>query len=242
MANSLQIALIGYGKMGRAIEEMAQMRGHRVVLRIGGHNRDTLTTDKLREADVAIEFSRPDAAFDNLRTCFEAGIPVVCGTTAWLERLDEAKRIATEYNSALFYAANYSIGVNIFMEINRRLASLMNQHANYDVSLREIHHAQKLDAPSGTGIKLAQDIIALLDRKNGWTEHDEPKPDEVSIISERYGDVPGTHIINYESAIDELEIRHTAKNRQGFASGALAAAEWLVGKKGYFEMKDLLSF
>jgi 4-hydroxy-tetrahydrodipicolinate reductase len=236
----MKIALIGYGKMGRAIEEVALDQGHEIVLRIGAGNRPDMTLEALRQADVAIEFSRPDAAFANLEACFRAGVPVVCGTTAWLDRLDEAKQLCAVHDGALFYAANYSIGVNLFFYLNRRLAALMDTLPQYDVRIGEIHHLHKLDSPSGTAIKLAQDILSLVGRKNNWTDQETDRADEICIEAEREGNVPGTHSVRWESAIDEIELRHVAKNRLGFARGALEAAQWLRGKKGYFEMTDLL--
>jgi 4-hydroxy-tetrahydrodipicolinate reductase len=236
----MKIALIGYGKMGRAIEEVALGQGHHIVLRIGTGNRSEMTGEALRQADVAIEFSRPDAAFANLEACFRAGVPVVCGTTAWLERLEEAKQLCAEHEGSLFYAANYSIGVNLLFSLNRRLAALMEGQSQYDVHIEEIHHLHKLDAPSGTAIRLAQDILALVGRKNTWTDQETAHADEIRIEALREGNFPGTHSIRWESPVDEIELRHVAKNRLGFARGALQAAHWLVGKKGYFEMSDLL--
>jgi len=236
----MKIALLGYGKMGKAIEEIAMNKGHEIVLRIGSHNRKALTTSQLTEADVAIEFSRPESAVENLLACFEAGIPVVSGTTGWLGRLDLVEQKCSSANGAFLYASNFSIGVNIFFEVNRVLAMMMNLHPQYDLSMTEIHHTQKLDAPSGTAITLAEDILQEIERKAAWVNQEAEKEDELSIISKRIDKVPGTHEISYHSAVDSIEIKHTAHSRTGFASGALLAAEWMIGKKGSFRMKDVL--
>lgn len=236
----MKIALIGYGKMGRTIEEEALAQGHEVVLRIGAGNRFELTDTNLRKADVAIEFSRPDAAFANLEACFRTGVPVVCGTTAWLERLEDAKKLCAQQQGCLFYAANFSIGVNILFALNRSLGAMMETLEQYDVSIQEAHHFHKIDAPSGTAIQLAQDILGRISRKKSWTDHEPAHADEVLVNAERLGDVPGTHVVRWESSVDEIELRHVAKNRLGFARGALQAAQWIQGKQGYFEMSDML--
>ena len=236
----MKIALIGYGRMGKSIEELAIVGGHEVVLIFGGKNPEEFTIENLRKADVAIDFSLPQTAFTNIKTCIEAGVPVVSGTTGWLERYEEIKSICLEKGGGFFYASNFSIGVNIFIEINERLAALMDKQAAYDVSMTEIHHTRKLDAPSGTAITLAEGIIENLERKS---EHSlEPNTTEKSIHIDaiREGNVPGTHIIRYESETDRLEIKHEAHSRIGFAKGAILAAEWLIGKKGTFGMKDML--
>lgn len=243
----MKIAIIGYGKMGKTIEKLALEAGHEVILKIDSRNQSSLTGENLRKADVAIEFSRPETAFENIKTCLKAGIPVVVGTTAWLDKLDEAKKLCEKTDGAFFYASNFSIGVNIFFALSRYLAGLMDDQPQYDVSMEEIHHKQKLDHPSGTAITLAEGILKNLHRKSAWVASlDEPKPgisgSELPIVSKRIDPAPGTHIVTWASGIDTIEISHTAHSREGFAAGALAAAEWIVGKKGSFEMKDMLGF
>lgn len=242
----MKIALLGYGKMGKEIEQQAIARKHEIALIVDAHNADTYTVEELAKADVAIEFSRPEAAFGNILKCFEANVPIVVGTTGWLDRLNEVKKICTDKNQALLYASNYSIGVNIFFEINRRLAAIMNTQSQYDVSMEEIHHTQKLDAPSGTAISLANDVIEKISAKNKWIcETDKPlhpSGDEIKITALRQALVPGTHTVTYSSEVDQIEIKHTAHNRIGFASGAVVAAEFLKGKKGIFGMQDVLKF
>jgi len=237
-----KIAIIGYGKMGQTIHQMALAKGHEVPLTIDVNTEHSLS-DLDTSIDVAIEFTRPESAFENLRACMKKGIPVVCGTTGWLDRLDEIKQLRTTHDGAMFYASNYSVGVNIFFALSEYLAQQMNSFAEYDVAMKEIHHTQKLDAPSGTAITLAEGILKGLKRKETWTNQEvENKDSDLSILSERIDDTPGTHIIDYRSEIDAIEIKHTAFSRKGFASGALTAAEWLVGKKGFFDMRDLLGF
>ena len=239
----MKIALIGYGKMGRAIETLAPEAGDEIVLRIDAENQAALTPENLRAADVAIEFTRPEAAFGNILPCLRAGVPVVSGTTGWQEQLPEARAAAERSAAALFYAANYSIGVNLFFAVNRYLARLMEGQPQYDVYLREIHHTAKLDAPSGTAIHLAEEIIAALSRKTHWTgDQSTPQADAIPIASERIDPTPGTHVVTYSSAIDDLRIEHVAHSREGFARGALAAARWLVGRRGFFTMSDMLGF
>jgi 4-hydroxy-tetrahydrodipicolinate reductase len=245
----MKVALIGYGKMGKIIEQIALSRGHQVVLTIDVHNASDIS--RLHEADVAIEFTRPESAIQNLKQCFSQGVPVVCGTTGWIEKYEEVVAACKERNGTFFYASNYSIGVNIFFEINRRLAAMMNGYDMYDVKMEEIHHTQKLDAPSGTAITLAQGILENLERKQTWTTVTEPKntlntegpsPNEIVITAKRIDPAPGTHIVTYDSPIDSIKITHTAHSREGFATGAVLAAEWLAGKKGVFSMKDMLGF
>jgi len=236
----MKIALIGYGKMGKTIEKLAESKGHEVVLKIDTDNRDDLKTGRLSEADVAIEFTRPESALDNIKAAMEAGVPIVSGTTGWLDQLDEIKAICTQKKGAFFYASNYSIGVNIFFAVNRYLARLMEPQEQYAIEMEEIHHTQKLDAPSGTAITLAQDILNEVSRKKYWVKEQSDDPEGLSIASKRIDSTPGTHEINYHSAIDSITIRHTAHSRQGFASGALMAAEWLIGKEGVFGMEDML--
>jgi 4-hydroxy-tetrahydrodipicolinate reductase len=247
----MKIALIGYGKMGKTLEQTALKRGHEVILRLDVNNPEDF--DRLHEADVAIEFTRPESAIGNLLKCFEQGVPVVCGTTGWLDNYNDVVAQCSQANGAFFYASNYSIGVNIFFEINRRLASMMNGYDMYDVKMEEIHHTQKLDAPSGTAITLAQGIIENIKRKTKWVNNSEntyltgrqaegANENEINITAKRIDPAPGTHIITYDSPIDSIEITHTAHSREGFATGAVVAAEWLAGKKGVFSMKDMLGF
>ena len=236
----MKIALIGYGKMGKTLERVAVSRGHEVVLKIDVDNRQDF--DRLQEVDVAIEFTRPESAVSNLEKCIAAGVPVVCGTTGWLAEYARISDLCKAQESSFFYASNYSIGVNIFFEINRRLADMMNGYPIYDVSMEEIHHTQKLDAPSGTAITLAEGIFDNLSRKTHWVCNREGSSSYLAITAKRVDPAPGTHIVRYDSPIDSIEITHTAHSREGFATGAVLAAEWLVGKKGVFSMKDLLGF
>ena len=236
----LKIALLGYGKMGRAIEEIALQKGYSIVLKVGIENLDDLTTENIRKADVAIEFSNPESAVKNILFCLENNVPVLSGTTGWLKDLSIIKEKCREHSGAFLYASNYSIGVNIFFELNKKLASLMQQHTDYNVVMEEVHHTQKMDAPSGTAITLAEQIIGSLPAKNKWVNDTQSNPSELSIISKRIDAVPGTHTVTYTSAIDDIEIKHTAHNRVGFAAGAIAAAEFLKDKKGIYSMKDVL--
>jgi 4-hydroxy-tetrahydrodipicolinate reductase len=236
----MKIALIGYGKMGHAIEEIALQRGHEIVLKVGIENVADNTIENIQQADVAIEFTGPEIAFDNVIKCLDAGVPVVSGSTGWLQRFEEAKAYCTEKNGALLYASNFSVGVNIFFAINKRLAELIAPHPEYNVSLTEIHHTQKKDAPSGTAITLAQGILRSLRQKKTWVNHPTSNQEELPIISERIDPAPGTHSITYTSDIDDIEIKHTAHNRKGFATGAVLAAEFLQNKKGIYSMSDVL--
>lgn len=231
----MKIALSGYGKMGKTIEKIAQDRGHEIILKI----EDNIKEQDLRKADIVIDFSVPDAAFRNITTCFKNHVPVVSGTTGWLKDFDEAVKICKEENSAFIYASNFSIGVNLFFELNRKLAKMMNDLKDYSVEIEEIHHNQKLDAPSGTAISLAQQIIANTS-KQGWKLED-ANENEIPICALREENVPGTHTVTYRSTVDSIEIKHTAFSREGFALGAVIAAEWLLGKKGIFGMKDVIS-
>jgi 4-hydroxy-tetrahydrodipicolinate reductase len=240
--SALNLALIGYGKMGKAIEEIAVKRGHAIVLKIDIDTAAEFTKENLQRCDVAIEFTGPHSAVENILTCLDAGIPVVSGSTGWLARWDEVKQKCAAMNSSLVYASNYSVGVNIFFEINKLLARLMNQQTDYEVGLEEIHHTEKKDAPSGTAITLAEQVLENLERKKQWVNHSSVSPGELSIISKRTDPAPGTHKIKYISGIDDIEIIHTAHNRQGFATGALLAAEFIKGKKGIYSMKEVLGF
>lgn len=236
----MKIALLGYGKMGHAIEEIAVKNGHEIVLKINIDNIDDMTLLNLQKADVAIEFTGPESAVDNLKKCFEAGVPVVCGSTGWLSQWDEIETLCLEAQGGLLYASNFSIGVNLFFELNRYLGRLMKDYSEYDVKMEEIHHTQKKDAPSGTAITLAEQILQQIDSKNKWVNKPSENKAELEIISERIDPAPGTHKIKYTSAIDDIEIIHTAHNRVGFAGGAVRAAEYLQGKKGIFNMKNVL--
>ena len=238
----MKIALIGYGKMGRAIEEIALQRGHEMVLKIDIGNTGEFTQTNLSQADIAIEFSSPHSAFENVMKCLEFNTPVVCGSTGWLQNYPEAETFCRKQNGALLYSSNYSIGVNIFFELNKKLSELMAAREEYDVSLVEIHHTQKKDAPSGTAITLAEQILQNVRRKKSWVNHTTDNPRELEIISERTDPAPGTHRVKYSSSIDDLEIIHTAHNRMGFATGAVLAAEFLKGKTGVFSMKEVLGF
>ncbi len=230
----MNIALFGYGKMGKMIEKVAQNRGHNIVAKIDVDSRDF----DYSKMDVAIDFSMPDAAFDNITGCIENGVPVISGTTGWLEKYDAAVILCDKKNGAFIYASNFSLGVNVFFELNKQLARMMRNLNQYRVSMEEIHHTQKLDAPSGTAITLADGIIENSAYKN-WKLNTADTA-EIPIISKRIGDTPGTHTVDYESAVDSIEIKHTAHNREGFALGAVIAAEWIQGKTGVFTMKDVL--
>ncbi len=236
----MKIALIGYGKMGKAIEEIALQKGYEIVLKINDENLAELTSENLQQCDVAIEFTNPESAIENIHTCINKGIPVVCGSTGWVAQEEEVKKYCTENNGTLLYSSNFSIGVNIFFEINKRLAVLMEQQKGYTVSIEETHHTQKKDAPSGTAITIAHQIISERSDKNNWTLNPTPANDEIVIESKRIDPAPGTHHVRYKSDIDDIEIIHTAHSRKGFAAGALAAAEFIVGKKGIFSMSDVL--
>jgi 4-hydroxy-tetrahydrodipicolinate reductase len=237
----MKIALIGYGKMGKEIEKIALDRGHEIVLKIDITNPEDLTTDNLRKADVAIEFTVPTSAVANYKLCFEAGIPVVSGTTGWLGQLSEVHQMCKTLNGTFFYASNFSLGVNIFFVLNQKLAELMADRSEYKVELTEIHHTQKLDAPSGTAITLAEGILDKIPAKKTWVNHSTGQAGELGIISLREGEVPGTHTINYDSEVDYIEITHCSKNRKGLAFGAVLAAEYSFGKKGILRMNDLLN-
>jgi 4-hydroxy-tetrahydrodipicolinate reductase len=237
----MKIALIGYGKMGKEIEKIALDRGHEIVLKIDITNPEDLNLANLKKADVAIEFTIPDSATANYKLCFEAGIPVISGTTGWLEKQAEVNQWCKDLNGTFFHTTNFSLGVNIFFALNKRLAELMANHPEYTVEMKEIHHTQKLDAPSGTAITLADGIIENIPAKNSWVNHSTGAANEIGIISEREGQVPGTHIIKYDSEVDYIEITHCAKNRKGLAVGAVLAAEYSFGKKGILTMNNLLN-
>ena len=232
----MKIALLGYGKMGQVIERIALERGHEIVLK----KDETNTFDGLSTADVAIDFSVPMAAVENISSCFHANVPVVSGTTGWLEHYDDMAQLCTAKNGGFISSSNFSLGVNIFFEINEYLAKIMSKFDSYSVEMEEIHHTQKLDAPSGTAISLAKGVI----ENSSYTEWtlENPSPNQIHIETKRIGTIPGTHTVTYNSADDAIEIKHTAHNREGFALGAVIAAEWIVGKHGIFTMKDVLEF
>lgn len=236
----MKLALIGYGKMGKAIEEIALEKGHEVVLKISIENVEDFTIKNLQQADVAIEFTSPHSAVENVKKCLDAGVPVVCGSTGWLAEWEQVKNYCEQKNGGLLYASNFSIGVNLFFELNSYLAKLMRPHKEYDVMLEEMHHTQKRDAPSGTAITLAEQVLQFIDQKKQWVNHISDNPAELEIISERIDPAPGTHKVKYRSAIDDIEIIHTAHNRKGFAGGAVLAAEFMQGKKGIYGMKEVL--
>ena len=231
----MKIALLGYGRMGKAIEKIAIERGHEIVLKV---DENTASYD-VSVADVAIDFSIPTAAVGNLTNCFNAGVPVVSGTTGWLEQYNEMKSLCEKNNGSFIYASNFSLGVNLFFELNKKVAQLMKPMlGTYGVTTEEIHHTKKLDAPSGTAITIAEGIIENTDF-DGWKLYEGDK-NNIAITAKRVGDIPGTHSVTYHSEVDEIEIKHTAYNRQGFALGAVVAAEWLQKKKGIYGMKDVL--
>jgi len=238
----MNIALIGYGKMGKAIEATALQKGHNIILKIDVDNIDELNNENLKKCDVAIEFTTPGNAVKNILQCFDAGVPVVCGTTGWLDKLEEVNQICKQKNGSFLTSSNFSIGVNIFFEINKFAATLMNKQKDYNVSLEEIHHTEKKDSPSGTAITLAEQVLQQIERKHKWVNSATDNTEDLEIISKRIGLVAGTHKVKYSSSVDDIEIIHTAHNRQGFANGAVLAAEFLKDKKGIFTMKDVLGF
>ena len=235
----MNIALIGYGKMGKEIERIALSRGHNIVLTIDKDNLDKLTKENLQKADVVIEFTVPSSAFGNYKLCMEAGVPVVSGTTGWLDRMEELRKVCDYTKGGFFYASNFSVGVNLFFALNKKLARLMEPFDAYDVEMEEIHHIHKLDAPSGTAITLAEGIFENIGRKDKW-ELGKSSDSSMKIIAKREGEVPGTHTVKYFSDVDEISITHKAYNRQGFALGAVLAAEFMSGRNGIYGMKDLL--
>lgn len=238
----MNIALIGYGKMGKTIEQIAINRGHKIVAIIDINNQKDFESEKFKSADVAIEFTTPATAFSNYMKCFAAGVAVVSGTTGWLSHLDEVKALCQNEEKTFFYASNFSIGVNIFFALNKYLARIMNNFPAYDVSITETHHVHKLDAPSGTAITLAEGIIDNIDRKESWKLETAGQPSDIKIHAIREGEVPGIHEITYESDADIISIKHDAKNRRGLALGAVLAAEFTAGKKGFLGMNDMYNF
>ena len=245
----MKIALIGYGKMGKLLERFAQERGHEICITIDADNASDIRSERFKEADVAIEFSVPHAALEHIYDAFEADVPIVVGTTGWYDELAAVEQKCRAGNNTLLYASNFSVGVNVFFYVNKILARLMNSYPQYDVQVEEIHHTQKLDAPSGTAITIAEGILDGLERKNTWVnevigQQDDVivKPNELLIESHRIEEVPGTHTVIYSSEVDELEFKHTAHSRAGFALGAILAAEWLHGKKGFYSIQDMFDF
>jgi 4-hydroxy-tetrahydrodipicolinate reductase len=237
----MKILLMGYGKMGKVIERFALQRGHTITGRIDIDNQADFEALNKSDVDVAIEFSHPLAAFENIKKCLNKGFTTVAGTTGWLEKKGEIEQLAKEKNGTFLYASNYSIGVNLFFELNKKLAQLMKPYPFYEVNTREVHHTEKKDAPSGTAITLAEGLIANLEGKNKWVNNEIAKTNEIPIWSEREAKVPGTHIVRYISDVDEIEIIHKATSREGFALGAVVAAEWAVNKKGVLNLSDLFS-
>jgi 4-hydroxy-tetrahydrodipicolinate reductase len=235
----MKIILLGYGKMGKTIERIALERGHTISARIDVGNQHELDT---AHGDVAIEFSHPDAAFNNITKCLRRSIPVVCGTTGWLDRRAEVEALCSSTNGSFFYASNFSLGVNIFFKLNEFLAKLMKATSGYDITMEEIHHTEKKDAPSGTAITLAEGILKHMPAKTRWVNAESGGDNEIPIKSLRIGQVPGTHTVVYASAIDDIEIKHTAHSRDGFALGAVLVGEWIQGKKGVLNMDDFLKF
>lgn len=248
----MKIALLGYGKMGKIIEKIALDRKHEIVLKIDYDNQDQLTTENLQKADVAIEFSTPATVLNNIAACFKAGVPIVVGATGWYEKLPELKQQCAEGNNTMLYASNFSVGVNVFFYVNKVLAKMMNHYPYYDVQVEEIHHMQKMDSPSGTAITIAEGIIENLDSKKDWvnvltadgaeTTSDNLRADDLLIESFRIDSVPGTHTVIFDSEVDSIELKHTAHNRNGFALGAVMAAEWIQGKIGFYTVQDMFDF
>jgi 4-hydroxy-tetrahydrodipicolinate reductase len=245
----MKIAILGYGKMGRIIEKFATERGHDIVLKVNIDNMDDLNIENLQKADVAIDFSTPDSALSNIELCFDAKLPIVVGTTGWYGHLQEVKNKCEDGNNTLLYASNFSVGVNVFFFVNKILAKIMNRYPQYEVQVEEIHHTEKLDAPSGTAMTIAEGILSELDRKNEWVNEligsgDEliTKPDQLLIESHRIEEVPGTHTVIYSSEVDDIEFKHKAHSRAGFALGAVLAAEWLQDKKGFYNITDMFDF
>ena len=235
----MRVAIIGYGKMGHEIEQVLVQRGHTVALIIDQYNTEDLCAEKLADIDVAIEFTTPDTAYNNVHTCIECGTPVVCGTTGWHDKLEELQTLCREKDSTMIWSSNYSLGVNITFRLNRYLAEIMNRFDAYNVSMEEIHHTQKKDAPSGTAISLANDILERVERKTEWVNEPTTNENAIEIVSLREGTVPGTHTVTYTSADDKIEIKHTLFSRRALALGAVVAAEFIAPRKGVFTIDDL---
>ncbi|HLT86926.1 MAG TPA: 4-hydroxy-tetrahydrodipicolinate reductase [Sphingobacterium sp.] len=245
----MKVVILGYGKMGQLIEKFAMKRGHEIFLIIDKDNRESISASDIAGADVAIDFSEPAAALDNIHLCFEANLPIVVGTTGWYDHLDEIKSICEDENQTMLYGSNFSIGVNVFFHVNRLLAKAISPYKQYDVQVEEIHHIHKLDAPSGTAITIAEGILENTPGKTKWVndvigEGEEviPKQDELLIESHRIEEVPGTHTVLYSSEVDQIEFKHTAHSRAGFALGAVVAAEWVQDKKGFYQVTEMFDF
>lgn len=245
----MNIVLLGYGKMGQLIEQFSTKRGHSVVLVVDENNRPSITADDIRDADIAIDFSTPESALDNIELCFQADLPLIVGTTGWYDSLDIVKEKCVVGNKSLLYGSNFSVGVNLFFEINKKLAKLMSPYKQYDVQVEEIHHIHKLDAPSGTAITISEGIMESWSQKTSWMNNligdgteKIARPDQLLIESHRIEEVPGTHTVLYSSEVDQIELKHTAHSRAGFALGAVIAAEWLDGKKGFYQVSDIFDF
>jgi 4-hydroxy-tetrahydrodipicolinate reductase len=238
----MRVLILGYGKMGKAIEEIAEERGHTIAHKININNTQALKFIDPKSVDVAIEFSQPDAAYENISYCIKNNIPVISGTTGWLEKKTEIDELCIKHNGAFFYASNFSLGVNLFFKLNEILAQMMEQQPGYRSEIIEIHHTEKLDAPSGTAITLAEGLIKNLSSKTKWINEPSEEESVVPIESIREPNVPGTHIIKYTSDVDDIQIKHTAKSRTGFALGAVLVAEWILDKKGVLSMKDFMKF
>ena len=239
--SKLNIIIIGFGRMGQEIKQVAEKRGHEILMTIDKDNQDDFTAENLKKADVAIEFTLPDAAYDNIKKCFDANLPVVSGTTGWLERFYDIRRYCLENETAFFYASNFNIGMNLFFKVNEYMAKIMNHYSNYDVEIEETHHVHKVDAPSGTAVTLAESLINEIKRKNKWKKEKSEAEDEIPVKSIREDEIPGIHRVMYSSSFDEIELKHSAKSREGFALGAVMAAEFIYGKKGIYSMDDLLN-
>ena len=236
----MNIALFGYGKMGKEIEQIALQRNHTIVLKINRSNINDITVQRLKKADVAIEFSTPDTVIENIYKCFDANLPIIAGTTGWYNKFDEIKNACLKNSQSLFYATNFSLGVNLFFKMNEQIAKMMNSFSDYEVAMQEIHHIHKLDKPSGTAITTAERVLANYDKKSKWSiENNADKNLFIDVV--RTNEVPGTHTVSYTSAVDEISITHKAFNRKGFALGAVLAAEFIQHKKGVYTMNDLLN-
>ena len=236
----MNIAIVGYGKMGKEIEQIALDRGHNILLCIDENNINSIESKDFKDIDVAVEFSKPESAYSNINLCLDNNIPVVSGTTGWLHKIDEVIKRCNNEGKTFFYASNFSLGVNLFFKLNEHLAKMMNKFSDYEITIEETHHTQKLDAPSGTAITLAEGLIENIERKNTWKKEKSDSNDSIAVKSFREGNIPGNHKIIYNSVFDKIMIEHNAKSRKGFALGAVLAAEFIVDKKGYFTMNDLL--
>lgn len=239
--SNLKIILIGFGRMGQEIKQVAEGRGHQILMTIDKDNQEDFTHENLKKADVAIEFTLPDVAYDNIMTCLKADLPVVSGTTGWMDLYYDVRKYCLENNKAFFYASNFSIGVNLFFKVNEYLARIMDHYTNYDVEIEETHHVHKIDTPSGTAVKLAESLINEIRRKNKWKKEKAERENDISVRSIREDEIPGIHKVTYSSSFDNIELKHSAKSREGFALGAVMAAEFIHNKTGIYSMDDLLN-